>query len=36
MLTLAFLGEAIDEIEEDALADVIRARLERWLARQHP
>ena len=36
MLTLAFLGEAIDEIDENALADVIRARLERWLARRHP
>ena len=36
MLTLAFLGEAIDEIEEDTLADVIRARLECWLARRHP
>ena len=36
MLTLAFLGEAIDEIEEDTLADVIRARLECWLARKHP
>ncbi len=35
MLTLAFLGEAIDEIEDDTLADDIRARLERWMARRH-
>jgi Fe-S cluster assembly protein SufD len=35
MLTLAFLGEAIDEIEDVALADDIRARLERWMARRH-
>lgn len=35
MLTLAFLGEAIDEIEDEALADDIRVRLERWMARRH-
>lgn len=35
MLTLAFLGEAIDEIEDETLSDDIRARLERWMARRH-
>ena len=35
MLTLAFLGEAIDEIEDEDLAEDIRARLERWMARRH-
>jgi Fe-S cluster assembly protein SufD len=33
LLVLAFLAEAIDEIADEALADDIRARLERWLAR---
>ncbi|MCP5088450.1 MAG: SufD family Fe-S cluster assembly protein [Rhodobacteraceae bacterium] len=35
MLTLAFLGEAIDEIEDDAIADDIHARLEGWMERRH-
>lgn len=34
MLTLAFLGEAVDEIEDEALADVIRDKLAGWLARR--
>ncbi|MEM7437984.1 MAG: SufD family Fe-S cluster assembly protein [Pseudomonadota bacterium] len=34
MLTLAFLGEAVDEIENDDLADEIRDRLAGWLARR--
>lgn len=33
MLVLAFLGEAIDEIEDEALGDDIRGRLEAWLER---
>lgn len=33
LLTLAFLAEALDEIADDALADDLRDRLERWLAR---
>ncbi|QMU59142.1 MAG: Fe-S cluster assembly protein SufD [Boseongicola sp.] len=33
LLTLAFLAEAIDEIEDQALADDILHRLERWLSR---
>ena len=35
MLTLAFLSEAIEEIEDETLADATRARLERWMARRH-
>ncbi|GGA11839.1 SufB/SufD family protein [Neptunicoccus cionae] len=35
MLTLAFLGEAIDEVEDEALADDLRALLEGWMARRH-
>jgi Fe-S cluster assembly protein SufD len=33
LLVLAFLAEAIDEVEDEAIADDIRGRLERWLAR---
>ncbi len=33
LLVLAFLAEAIDEIADEAIAEDIRARLERWLAR---
>ncbi|MDA7963224.1 Fe-S cluster assembly protein SufD [Ruegeria sp.] len=34
MLTLAFLAEAVDEIEDEALAEVIVSRLQEWLARR--
>ncbi|MEM1266225.1 MAG: SufD family Fe-S cluster assembly protein [Pseudomonadota bacterium] len=34
MLVLAFVDEAIQEIEDDALADEIRTRLAAWLARR--
>jgi Fe-S cluster assembly protein SufD len=34
LLTLAFLAEAIAEIEDEALAEDIRSRLEGWLARR--
>ncbi len=33
LLMLAFLAEAIDEIDDDAIADSIRSFLEGWLAR---
>ncbi len=33
LLTLAFLAEALDEIEDEALADALRDRLEGWLGR---
>ncbi len=33
LLTLAFLAEALEEIEDEDLADDIRDRLENWLAR---
>ena len=33
LLVLAFLAEAIQEIEDEAIAEDIRARLENWLAR---
>ena len=33
LLVLAFLAEAISEIEDEAIAEDIRARLEGWLAR---
>jgi Fe-S cluster assembly protein SufD len=33
LLVLAFLAEAIEEIADEAIAEDIRARLERWLAR---
>ncbi len=33
LLTLAFLAEALEEIENDALADDLRDRLEGWLSR---
>jgi Fe-S cluster assembly protein SufD len=35
MLVLAFLGEAIDEIDDDAIASGIRDRLEQWMERRH-
>ena len=34
MLTLAFLAEAVDEIENEVLAQAIVTRLEGWLARR--
>lgn len=34
MLVLAFLAEAIEEIEDDALAEDIRRRLEGWMERR--
>ncbi|GAA6192542.1 SufD family Fe-S cluster assembly protein [Phaeobacter sp. NW0010-22] len=34
LLTLAFLAEAVEEIEDDALAEDIVARLEAWLKRR--
>ncbi|WP_424833628.1 Fe-S cluster assembly protein SufD [Ruegeria sp.] len=34
MLTLAFLAEAVDEIEDDRLAEDIVTRLQAWLARR--
>ncbi len=34
MLTLAFLAEAVDEIEDEELASVIVSRLQDWLARR--
>ncbi|MEM8787945.1 MAG: SufD family Fe-S cluster assembly protein [Pseudomonadota bacterium] len=34
MLVLAFLDEAIQEIDDDAIADAIRARLASWLSRR--
>ncbi|MEM0945984.1 MAG: SufD family Fe-S cluster assembly protein [Pseudomonadota bacterium] len=34
LLVLAFVAEAIDEIEDEALADDMRARLEGWLRRR--
>ncbi|KIC42773.1 Fe-S cluster assembly protein SufD [Ruegeria sp. ANG-R] len=34
MLTLAFLAEAVEEIEDEALAEVIVSRLQDWLARR--
>jgi Fe-S cluster assembly protein SufD len=33
LLTLSFLAEALEEIEDEALADDLRDRLEGWLAR---
>lgn len=35
MLTLAFLNEAIEEVEDEALGDDLRALLEGWMARRH-
>lgn len=35
LLVLAFLAEAISEIEDEAIAEDIRARLESWLARHN-
>jgi Fe-S cluster assembly protein SufD len=35
LLTLAFLAEAVEEIEDEALAGAIVERLEGWLARRH-
>ncbi len=34
MLTLAFLAEALEEIDDEALAEEIHGRLEAWLARR--
>ena len=34
LLTLAFLAEAIEEIENEAIADDILGRLEGWLVRR--
>lgn len=34
LLTLAFLAEALDEIENEDLADALRDRLENWLMRR--
>lgn len=34
LLVLAFIAEAIDEIEDERLRDDIRTRLEQWLARR--
>jgi len=34
LLTLSFLAEAVDEIEDKALADDIASRLESWLSRR--
>ena len=34
MLTLAFLAEAVQEIEDEALSEVIVSRLQDWLARR--
>ncbi|WP_373352975.1 SufD family Fe-S cluster assembly protein [Pseudoroseicyclus sp. CXY001] len=34
LLTLSFLAEALEEIEDEGLADEIRDRLEGWLARR--
>ena len=31
LLTLAFLAETLDEIDDDALAELVQARLEQWL-----
>jgi Fe-S cluster assembly protein SufD len=33
LLVLAFLAEALDEIEDEAIADDVRTRLEGWLSR---
>ncbi len=35
MLTLAFLGEAIEEIEDNDIAEDIRNRLAAWMERRH-
>lgn len=34
LMTLAFLAEAVEEIEDDALSDAILSRLENWLERR--
>ena len=34
MMVLAFVEEAIDEIGDEALRDVIRERIAAWLARR--
>ena len=36
LMVLAFLAEAIAEIDDEAIADDIRSRLEGWLARHDP
>ena len=35
LLTLAFLAEALDEIDDDTLAEDMRGRLESWLVRRN-
>ncbi len=35
MLVLAFLAEALDEVEEEEISDDIRNRLEGWISRRH-
>ena len=34
LLTLAFLAEAVDEVEDDAIGEALVTRLEGWLARR--
>jgi Fe-S cluster assembly protein SufD len=34
LLTLAFIAEAVDEIEDEALRDEIVGRVEAWLMRR--
>ena len=36
LLVLAFLAEALDEVEDERLAEDLRTRLEGWLARRRP
>ena len=36
LLVLAFLAEALSEVEDDRLAEDLRTRLEAWLARRRP
>jgi Fe-S cluster assembly protein SufD len=33
-MTLAFLAEAVEEIEDEALSDAILSRMESWLERR--
>jgi Fe-S cluster assembly protein SufD len=34
MLTLAFLAEAVEEIENDKIADIIVEKISAWLSRR--
>ncbi|MCY4336879.1 MAG: Fe-S cluster assembly protein SufD [Litoreibacter sp.] len=34
LLVLAFLGEALDEVEDETLSDSLRAQLENWLSKR--